>query len=124
MVNANGTLNNCFSVRFQSVKEVRNPHTADMVISNEDKKEFFELVERFGLIAIYAENDVWYIKPNPSTRLQDLIQHTSTWDIMFHKYFAKNNTFKRENEEYFRKKKASVIPIPVQIVVDTSVSMS
>lgn len=116
MVVANKMLDNCFSVRFQNVRDIRDPRTADMVVNQKEKKEFFELVRRFGLIAIYTENDVWHVKPNPNTNPRDLMLHISTWNLMLHKYMAANNDFKRENE-------ASVNPIPIHVVLDTSGSM-
>lgn len=117
MVIANKMLDNCFSIRFQNVRDIRDPRTADLVVNQEAKKEFFYLVERFGLIAIYAENDVWHVKPNPSTNPQDLMQHISTWDIMLHKYMVANNDYQREKE-------ARVIPVPMKMVLDVSGSMA
>lgn len=117
MVIANKMLDNCFSIRFQNVRDIREPRTADLVVNQKGRKEFFELVRRFGLIAIYTENDVWHVKPNPNTNPQDLMQHISTWDIMFHKYMAANNDFKRENE-------TRVIPLPIEVILDVTGSMA
>lgn len=79
---------NCFSVRFQNLSDPYEPRTADFVVDTHLKKEFFDLAEQFKLIAIYAENDVWHIKPSEDTTPEELAQHTSSWDIMLHKYFS------------------------------------
>lgn len=102
MANVGEMLNNCFSIRFQSVKSIRDQRTASLVVSQNEAKEFFNLIERFGLIAIYTENDVWHVTPNPNTDIKDLEKRISTWDMMFHKYISASNQFRRENEKYFR----------------------
>lgn len=89
----------CFSIRFQNVKDPYEPRTADLVVDEHEKKEFFDLVERFGLMAIYAENDVWHIQPAADTNPQDLAINVSTWDIMFHKYMALSRDFKCVSEK-------------------------
>ena len=125
MVNASEKLNNCFSIRFQSVKETRDPRTASLVVSQMKAKEFFNLVEQFGLVAIYTENDVWHVTPNPDTDPKDMENHVSTWDMMLHKYMSASNQFKRENEEYMRKVMSTPIRIPQDIIsLDTSGSMA
>lgn len=88
MVNTNQMYNNVFSVRFQNVKDIPEPRTADFVVDERQKKEFFQLIEQLGLIAIYTENDVWHVKPGEETDPNDLMNHTSTWDFMLHKYSA------------------------------------
>lgn len=118
MVIANKMLNNCFSIRFQNVKDHYEPRTADFVVDQNLRKEFFALVEQFNLTAIYTENDVWHVKPSEDTNLNDLEARISSWDIMFHKYMSASNDFKRANEEYHRKKGEnipSVIPLPLDL---------
>lgn len=108
---------NIFSIRFQKVSEKLEQRNADLVVDEKHRKEFFELVSRFGLEAIYTDNDVWYITPGDSADETALKSHTSTWDIMFHKYWAASNDFKHENKEYHRKAMTSV-PIPIMILND------
>lgn len=123
MVIANKMLDNCFSIRFQNVKHHYEPRTADFVVDLKLRKEFFALVEQFNLIAIYAENDVWHVKPAVDTNPNDLNAHISTWDIMLHKYMSAGNDFKRASEEYHRKKVEN-IPLMLQIPLDLSGSMA
>ena len=109
MVNASEMLNNCFSIRFQSVRSICDRRTASLVVNQNEAKEFFNLVEWFGLVATYTENDVRHVTPNPDTDPKDFEDHISTWDMMLHKYISASNQFKRENEEYIRKLAPKVV---------------
>lgn len=122
MVNASEMLSNSFSIRFQSVKALRDPRTANLVVSQEEVKEFFNLVERFGLVATCTENDVWHVTPNPNTDPKELERHMSTWDLMLHKYMSASNEFRRQNEEYLRKSFST--PKVVEIQADVTGSMA
>lgn len=123
MVNANNAANTMFSIRFQRVTDIFEPRTADIVVGEDQKKEFFDLVSRFGLEAIYTANDVWHVKPGEDTDVEALNAHESAWDIMFHKYLALGNEFKHRNAEYHRKKALSCRP-NIHILLDTSGSMA
>lgn len=92
-------LSKCFSIRFQNVSEHYEPRTADIVVNTNLRKEFFDLVEQFGLIAIYTENDVWHIQPSEDTSPEELEQHVSTWDTMFNKYLDACHNFKKAQKE-------------------------
>ncbi len=108
---ANQKNGNCFFIRFEDVTSQIEPKGEVLTVDKSHKSDFFNLVSRFGLQLTTCDGSTFAVKPAENESPENLAMHISTWDIVFHQFFAYNNDFWRANAEHHRKVAAKVITI-------------
>lgn len=99
----NRILNNqSFSVRFQRMKDDWEPRTADFVLNENDKKEFFKDVDELGLVVIYSDNDVWHINSGVDPTDEKFTLQMALLSMMYYKYKFLGEIFKSARKIYLK----------------------
>ena len=93
--------NKSFSVRFQKIKDDWEPRTAEFVVNQKNKKEFFKEIEELELVTIYSDNDVWHIKAGVDSTDEKFMLQMGSWYKMYYKCKWLSEIFKSERKVYF-----------------------